>query len=274
MRSINNKAYLRGVSDVFELIEDSTPNKIERFIGKQFGNLIPYASFTNQGVPGILEPEKDLYEARSLADEFIKKAPFLSKEGLEPKRDILTGEPIEKNPNSIFFNPLDVSGPLSFLGFAQGPVMVGRQSTYKDDPVLFEISRLRLSVKPPNKKEEKIVDLTEYKKDGQSAYDWKMEHIGKVTRNGKTLKEALEITISKSSYLRAREGNENFIGGKEQILKNIISVYKRKAHKEMLKEYPEVDKAIKKAKKQKSEFRKRMSISELKKEPKELLPRQ
>ncbi len=274
MRSINNKAYLRGVSDVFELIEDSTPNKIERFIGKQFGNLIPYASFTNQGVPGILEPEKDLYEARSLADEFIKKAPFLSKEGLEPKRDILTGEPIEKNPNSIFFNPLDVSGPLSFLGFAQGPVMVGRQSTYKDDPVLFEISRLRLSVKPPNKKEEKIVDLTEYKKDGQSAYDWKMEHIGKVTRNGKTLKEALEITINKSSYLRAREGNENFIGGKEQILKNIISVYKRKAHKEMLKEYPEVDKAIKKAKKQKSEFKKRMSISELKKEPKELLPRQ
>ena len=275
MRSINNKAYLRGVSDVFELIEDSTPNKIERFIGKQVGNLIPFASFVNQGFPALgLEPDKDLFEARSLADEFIKKAPFLSKEGLEPKRDILTGEPIEKNPNSIFFNPLEPDGPLSYLGFAQGPVMVGRQSTYKDDPVLFEISRLRLSIRPPDRVKEKIVDLTEYKKDGQSAYDWQMENIGKVTINGRTLKETLAKQITKSSYLRAREGNENFTGAKEQILKNIINTYKRKAYVEMLKEYPEVKKAVKEAIKKKYGFRKKMSISELKKEPKELLPRQ
>ena len=273
MRSINNKAYLRGVSEAFELIEDTTPNKIERFFGKQVGNMIPYASLLNQGVPGIIEPEKDLYEARSFVDEIIKKTPFLSKDGLEPRRDILTGEPIEKNVNSIYFNPIEIDGPLSTLAFSQGPIIVGRESKLKSDPVLLEIARLKLSIRQPDKVKEKIVNLTEYKKNGQSAYDWQMEHIGKVTIRGKTLKETLEQQISKSSYLRSREGNENFTGGKEQILKSIINSYKRKAYVEMLKEYPEVKQAVKNAIKEKYSFRKKMTTSELKKEPKELLPR-
>jgi len=273
MRSINNKTYLRGVSEAFELIEDTTPNKIERFFGKQVGNIIPYASLVNQGIPGILEAEKDLYEARSFADEIVKKTPFLSKDGLEPRRDILTGEPIEKNVNSIYFNPTEINGPLSFMSFSQGPIMVGRQSTVKSDPVAFELSRLKLSVKAPDKIKEKIVDLTEYKKNGQSAYDWQMEHIGKIKINGKTLKEQLEKQINKISYLRSREGDENFEGGKENSLKKIIRAYKKKAYIEMLKEYPEVKKDVKSAIKKKYGFRKKMSISEIKKEPKELLPR-
>ena len=270
MRSINNKAYLRGVSDAFELIEDPSPNKIERFVGKQVGNLIPYASLINQGVPGIIEADKDLYEARDFADEIIAKSPFASKDGLEPKRDILTGEPIEKNPNSVFLNP---EGPLSFSFWFQGPVMVGRQATIKDDPVLFELGRLKLSIRPPDKIKQSIVDLTKYKKNNQTAYDWQMEHIGKIKINGLTLKERLEKQIEKTSYLRSKEGDENFIGGKEQRLKNIINAYKRKAYREMLDEYPEVKNAIKSAIKQKYGMRKKMSISEIKKGPKEFLPR-
>ena len=273
MRSINNKTYLRGVSEAFDLIEDTTPNKIERFFGKQVGNIIPYASLVNQGIPGILEAEKDLYEARSFADEIIKKSPFLSKDGLEPRRDILTGEPIEKNPNSIYPNPTEINGPLSFMNFMQGPIMVGRESTVKSDPVAFELSRLKISIKAPDKIKEKIIDLTEYKKNGQSAYDWQMENMGKIKINGKTLKEQLEKQINKTSYLRSREGDENFEGGKENSLKKIIRAYKKKAYIEMLKEYPEVKKDVKDTIKKKYGFRKKMSISEIKKEPKELLPR-
>ena len=42
----------------------------------------------------------------------------------------------------------------------------------------------------------------------------------------------------------------------------------------MLEQYPEVKKDVKDAIKKKYGFRKKMSISEIKKEPKELLPRQ
>jgi hemoglobin-like flavoprotein len=56
-------------------------------------------------------------------------------------------------------------------------------------------------------------------------------------------------------------------------LKNIINAYKRKAYREMLDEYPEVKNAIKSAIKQKYGMRKKMSISEIKKGPKEFLPR-
>lgn len=273
MRSINNKAYLRGVSEAFELIEDTTPNKIERFFGKQVGNIIPYASLLNQGVPGIIEAEKDLYEARSFVDEIVKKTPYLSKDGLEPRRDILTGEPIEKNVNSVYFNPIEKDGPLATLAFLQGPIMVGRESKLKSDPVLLEIARLKLSIKKPDKIEQKIVDLTKYKKDNQSAYDWQMEHIGKIIIKGKTLKQKLDAEIQKNSYLRSQDGNENFIGGKKQILRNIINTYKREAYVQMLEEYPEVKEAVKNAIKKKYSFRKKMSVSDLKKEPKELLPR-
>ena len=41
----------------------------------------------------------------------------------------------------------------------------------------------------------------------------------------------------------------------------------------MLKEYPEVRKDVKDTIKKKYGFRKKMSVSEIKKEPKELLPR-
>jgi hypothetical protein len=159
------------------------------------------------------------------------------------------------------------------MNFMQGPVMVGRESTVKSDPVAFELSRLKISIKAPDKIKEKIVDLTEYKKNGQSAYDWQMENMGKIKINGKTLKEQLEKQINKTSYLRSREGDENFEGGKENSLKKIIRAYKKKAYIEMLKEYPEVRKDVKDTIKKKYGFRKKMSVSEIKKEPKELLPR-
>ena len=50
MRNAANKTYLRGISDVAELIGDPTENKVERFVGGVVGNLIPYASLRNQGI--------------------------------------------------------------------------------------------------------------------------------------------------------------------------------------------------------------------------------
>jgi|694.fasta_scaffold65722_2 hypothetical protein len=269
MRSFYNKAYVRGISDMFEVVEDATPDKISRYFGRMVGNTIPYQAFIGAGIPGVYEGDKEVVEARSFVDEIIKKTPLITKTNyLEPRRDLLTGEPIERNPNSIYVNS---EGVLSYLSLTQGPLLVGRKSDLKEDPVALEIMRLKVRLTEPNQKQTEKVDLIEYKKNNQSAHNYWVERIGKTEIKGRNLKEQLEITINSFDYNRRQEGDENFEGGKELIIKRIFQNYKDKAFDDMLTEYPEVKEAITDAKKEKYGFRKLGVYEE--KETKELLPR-
>ena len=247
MRNGANKTYLRGISDVANLIGDPTENKVERFVGGVVGNLIPYASLRNQGIPGILEPEKTAYETRGFVDQILAKA-GLGEKYLEPRRDIITGEPIEKTPSSLYFNP---EGIISFSSLLQGPSLVGRQIDVKDNPVAFEIARLRIALLPPQKIKNRIVDLTEFKKEKQSAYDFMMENIGKTKINGRTFQEEIINQMNSTFYKNLQEGDVNFDGGKEMIIKKVFKAYKDAAYAKMIKEYPDVKEALIDAKKQK-----------------------
>ena len=269
MKSAVNKSYLRGISDAFSLAENPSPENFEKYIGKQFGNAIPYQAFIGQGIPGITEYDEEMLEARGFLDEIIKKAPFIEKtKYLEPRRDIITGEPIERTPNAIYQNP---EGITSFLALTQGPFMVGRKIDVKEDPVLLEIMRLRVPLAEPPEDKFKIVNLTEYKKDGQSAHNYWIERTGKTKIGNRTFKEKLESTFNSLSYKRRQEGDENFDGGKEMTIRKIFQAYKDKAYQDMLDKYPEVDQAVKNARKQKYGFRK--TIRDIEDKPKELLPR-
>ena len=250
MRNAANKTYLRGISDVAELIGDPTENKVERFVGSVVGNFIPYASLRNQGIPGILEPEKEAYETRGFIDQILSRT-GLGEKYLDPRRDIITGEPIQKTPSSLYFNP---EGVLSFSSFLQGPSLVGRQIDVKDNPVAYEIARLRIPLTPPQKIKNRVVDLTEFKKDGQSAYDYLMENTGKVKINGRTFQEEVVNQMNSTFYKNRQEGNVNFDGGKEMVIKKVFKAYKDKAFFDMIKNYPEVKKAIIQAQKQKFEL--------------------
>ena len=247
MRNGANKTYLRGISDVANLIGDPTENKVERFVGGVVGNLIPYASLRNQGIPGILEPEKTAYETRGFVDQILAKA-GLGEKYLEPRRDIITGEPIEKTPSSLYFNP---EGIISFSSLLQGLSLVGRQIDVKDNPVAFEIARLRIALLPPQKIKNRIVDLTEFKKEKQSAYDFMMENIGKTKINGRTFQEEIINQMNSTFYKNLQEGDVNFDGGKEMIIKKVFKAYKDAAYAKMIKEYPDVKEALIDAKKQK-----------------------
>ena len=250
MRNAANKTYLRGISDVAELIGDPTENKVERFVGSVVGNFIPYASLRNQGIPGILEPEKEAYETRGFVDQILSRT-GLGEKYLDPRRDIITGDPIQKTPSSLYFNP---EGVLSFSSFLQGPSLVGRQIDVKDNPVAYEIARLRIPLTPPQKIKNRVVDLTEFKKDGQSAYDYLMENTGKVKINGRTFQEEVVNQMNSTFYKNRQEGNVNFDGGKEMVIKKVFKAYKDKAFFDMIKNYPEVKKAIIQAQKQKFEL--------------------
>jgi hypothetical protein len=269
MRSFYNKAYARGLSDALDVAEDPNPDKINRYFGKIIGNAIPYQAFIGAGIPGVYEGDKEILEARSFVDEIIKKTPLITKtDYLEPRRDLLTGEPVERNPNSVYVNS---EGVLSYLSLTQGPLLVGRKSDLKEDPVALEVMRLKVRLTEPNQKQIEKVDLIEYKKNNQSAHNYWVERIGKTEIRGRNLKDQLEITINSVDYLRRQEGDENFEGGKELIIKRIFQNYKDKAFDDMLTEYPEVKEAITDAKKEKYGFRKLGVYEE--KETKELLPR-
>tara|TARA_R110000868_G_scaffold166500_1_gene400514 strand:- start:18 stop:3533 length:3516 start_codon:yes stop_codon:yes gene_type:complete len=268
MRSAGNKSYLRGISDAFDLAENFSAKSVSKFVGRQIGNAIPYQALLGQGIPGITEPDKEILQARGFVDEIIKKTPFLDKtKYLEPRIDLLTGEPIEKMPTSVYFNPD------GYLSATQGPILVGRKSNLKEEPVRLELARLKMQgVTAPNEKELQIVNLIDYKKNGKSAHNYWIERIGKTTIGGLTFNEKLEQTISSISYQRRLEGNENFEGGKEMILKRIFQGYKNKAKQDMIEEYPDVAEAIKNARIEKYGLRK--TTFDINEGPKELLPRQ
>jgi hypothetical protein len=250
MRNASNKTYLRGITDAMALIGSPTEKKFEQFFGGVVGNLIPYASLRNQGIPGILEPETDAFETRSFLDKILERS-GLGEKYLEPRRDIITGEPIEKTPSSLYFNP---DGILSFSSFVQGPSLVGRQIDVKDNPVAYEIARLRIALTPPQKIKSRTVDLTEFKKNNQSAYDYLMENTGKVKINGRTFQEEVLNQMNSTFYKNRQENNVNFDGGKEMVIKKVFKAYKDAAYDQMIKNYPEVENAIIKAQKQKYEL--------------------
>jgi len=250
MRNASNKTYLRGITDAMALIGSPTEKKFEQFFGGVVGNLIPYASLRNQGIPGILEPETDAFETRSFLDKILERS-GLGEKYLEPRRDIITGEPIEKTPSSLYFNP---DGILSFSSFVQGPSLVGRQIDVKDNPVAYEIARLRIALTPPTKVRSRVVDLTEFVKDGQSAYDYLMENTGKVKINGRTFQEEVLNQMNSTFYKNRQEGDVNFDGGKEMVIRKVFKAYKDEAYAQMIKNYPEVKDALIKAQKQKYEL--------------------
>jgi hypothetical protein len=250
MRNAANKTYLRGITDAVALIGNPTENKFSQFFGGVVGNVIPYASLRNQGIPGILEPEKEAYETRSFIDKILARS-GLGEKYLEPRRDIITGEPIERTPSSLYFNP---EGVLSFSSLLQGPSLVGRQIDTKNNPVAFEIAKLRIALTPPQKIRNRIVDLTEYTKGKQSAYDFLMENTGKVKINGRTFQESVLNEMNSIFYKNAEAGDVNFDGGREMIIKKVFAAYKNAAYGKMLEKYPEVKQALINAQKKQSTF--------------------
>ena len=242
-KNVTNKTYLRGLSDVFEVLAEPTPKNISQFFGGVVGNIIPFVSFRSQGIPGIIDPDKEALETRSFIDQVIAKTPF-AKDYLERKRDILTGDPIEKKPTGLVINP---DGIASFSFWFMGPTMVGKSSDVKQDPTAYEVARLKLTLSPPETKKFKV-DLTEFKKGDQTAYDYWLEQVGKAKDfDGTTLKQKLENTFKTSQYKSAKEGDETFDGGKEYIVKRIFEGYKKLAYANMLQKYPEVRKEIEKS---------------------------
>jgi len=252
-KNVTNKTYLRGISDALDLISSPTENKFNVFFGGVVGNSIPYTGLRRQGIPGITEPDQIAYEARGFMDRILSTI-GLGEKYLEPKRDLLTGEPIEKTPNALYINP---DGIASFSFWFQGPSLVGRKVDVKENRVLLEITSLKIPLEEPSKVKYKTIDFTQiFNKDSkQSAYDYWTENIGKIKdSSGDTLMQKLEKEINSRDYKLRQEGDVNFDGGKELTLKLIFNGYKELAYYDMLKKYPQAMNDIKSVLKKQGEM--------------------
>jgi hypothetical protein len=252
-KNVTNKTYLRGISDALDLISSPTENKFNVFFGGVVGNSIPYTGLRRQGIPGITEPDQIAYEARGFMDRILSTI-GLGEKYLEPKRDLLTGEPIEKTPNALYINP---DGIASFSFWFQGPSLVGRKVDVKENRVLLEITTLKIPLEEPSKVKYKTIDFTKiFNKDSkQSAYDYWTENIGKIKdSSGDTLMQKLEKEINSRDYKLREEGDVNFDGGKELTLKLIFNGYKQLAYYDMLKKYPQAMNDIKSVLKKQGEM--------------------
>ena len=261
-KNVTNKTYLRGISDALDLISSPTENKFNVFFGGVVGNSIPYTGLRRQGIPGITEPDQIAYEARGFMDRILSTI-GLGEKYLEPKRDLLTGEPIEKTPNALYINP---DGIASFSFWFQGPSLVGRKVDVKENRVLLEITTLKIPLEEPSKVQYKTIDFTKIfgkvdkdkkviKGDKQSAYDYWTENIGKIKDSaGDTLMQKLEKEINSRDYKLRQEGNATIEGGKELTLKLIYNGYKQLAYYDMLKKYPQAMNDIKSVLKKKGEM--------------------
>ncbi len=240
-RQINNKLYLRGITEAADALTDSDPEKLNRYLGRVVGNYIPFSSFRNQGIPGLLEPDRINYEERGFLDSILERA-GKGKEYLEPKRDVITGEPIEKTKTSLYLNP---DGIASYGFWFLGPSLVGRKSDIKEDPVRYELARLRVPISGSRKVYERV-ELKNFKNEkGQTAADWLSENTGKIKIKGKNLYEQLDALFKTKTYLRASDGELDIEGGRKFMVKATINSYRSKALGETLKEYPDFAKAVK-----------------------------
>jgi len=235
------KAYMRGIADTLDVLSNPTANKISTVFGKVVGSAIPYGALRG-------EFESTVYETRSFVDGVISRA-SLGSVFLDPKRDILTGKPIDKVQAGLHWNP---DGIISVTGITIGPAFVGKSVDVKEDPTLYELARLKVPLRQPATKREEV-DLTDIKKNGQSAYDYWIQRIGETkNRGGLTFKQSLENEFNSYQYKHAQEGGEGNIGGREYLVSRIYENYKAYAYQDMLTKYPEAKKAIDKAAQERS----------------------
>ena len=212
-----NKTFTQGLSDIFELLTD-TERSLENYLESQAGSFVPNI------IPQMLD-RKEKREIRGVVDSLQARIGMDST--MDRKRNAL-GE-------------VDVN-----YGSKMDPLGIFAQDIRKPDVVMQEFTRLSEVHQsgfgnPPSRMGD--VDLKDVAyEDDQSMYDRLLELQGTVKIGGKTLRQTLTKTINSRSYKSLSDGNRDFTGENEKLLKKIILSYRELAEKTLMKERPDFKK--------------------------------
>ena len=216
-RNFTNKSYLAGIQMWADALGDP-----DRYVEKLGRNYV--SSF----VPNVLSQMSDydtqsVKETRSIMDAVKRKLGLRG--SLDTKRNILGEEyKAEQWMGTGFINPIQMS-------------------TKKNDPILNEMASLNHAFRNPPPSLGGQIDMLEYENDkGQSAYDRQLELLKTVKMRGLTLRQSLNKLIKSKSYQRlSPESEPGLPSPRIQQINSILTRYRKEAKRQMLREYPELD---------------------------------
>ena len=225
--NLTNKTYLAGLANAVEAVQspDRYMAKLARTYGSSF---VPFSSALGQSV--YAAGDDAMRDVQSMSEAIRARVPYMS-ETVRPLRNIF-GEPVTRTTAiGAANNPvLDMFVPIIY-------------SEVTDDLVKKEIAELGHGFTPP-KPVANGIRLTNYTKGdgGQDAFDRWGELTGKVTIGGRTIKSAIKRLIRSPGYQRLSPIS-TFESDSPRIseINKLLDKYKRKAFREMLREYPDLE---------------------------------
>ena len=216
-RNATNKSYLAGIQMWADALGD--PDRYIEKLGRNYASSL---------VPNLISQLADydtqaMKETRSVMDAMKRKLGLRG--SLDTKRNILGEEyKAEQWMGTGFINPIQMS-------------------TKKDDPILNEMASLNHAFRNPPPSLGGQIDMLEYENDkGQSAYDRQLELLKTVKMRGLTLRQSLNKLIKSKSYQRlSSESEPGLPSPRIQQINSILTRYRKEARRQMLREYPELD---------------------------------
>ena len=221
--NVVSKTYMQGIADTVGILNSKdTPWKVDNFFAQKVASMVPFSSL--QGQIGAATDEH-LLEARGYIDA-IKKRTLAFRDDLPVKHDWLTGEAME-GPDSLYLLPH----------------IERKRLNPADKNVALVQSEIRKINYAPAGPDRKIggVELT-----GVQYHRWN-ELMGTEKLGRKTLVERLAQRIQSKRYQAHDSTHGEFSVSEDprvNELKVIIADYKTRARKKLLREFPELNEAV------------------------------
>ena len=218
-KNLTSKTYLKGISDLIDLVQSGDENKVDRILKSKVGSFVP-------NIVKKLAGDPYYREVRTYTDSILAGLPYFNSQ-LEPKYDY-KGEKVERVG--------------SYLDNLVSPISLGKD---KNDALADEIARLDVRFTPPDEKVGTLgnIDLTKFKtKDGKTAYLKMNELIGtmELGKPPKTLRQRLTTLINSKEYKGKSDPMKGFDitsqGGKVIEIQKILLIYRKQALKELRKD--------------------------------------
>jgi len=231
--NITNKSYLQGIHDFIAALSNPDRN-LERTIGSYAGSIVPNAFAQAVEVFG----DDSIRDVNGVVDRIRSRVPGLS-DDLPPLRNFL-GEPVKRSQG--FFFGLEELGPVGDILSMISPLAY-RET--KDDVISTELVRLQHGFSPPDP-QRLGVDFHAFRNGaGQPAYDRWLQLHGSVRIGGRTLRQELRKTIRSTDYQRLTpQSTSSQDSPRIQAIQTIISRYRDEAYDQMVQEFPELERAI------------------------------
>lgn len=219
--NVISKSYLKGIVTALDALMGNEAAQ-GQLLRQYAGAVVP--NVAAQAENYVLDP--DIRETRTMWDAIRARTPFIG-DSVDKVRDAL-GDPVKGSETalSMFFS--------------------GNARRISSDPVKREMADRLISVGSPRRTLPGGIDLKNITlKNGQSAYDRLQELTGQVRVNGKTVKQQLQTLISSPFYRGLPEmGQDNLDSPRVSLIRGHVSDYRKVAMQQLMRESPELAKAI------------------------------